>query len=36
VGRNTKKWGKEKAKVRRIMKKRKPYPKPRKPKPRRY
>jgi hypothetical protein len=29
MGRNTKKWGKEKAKVRRIMKKRKPrYPKP--------
>ena len=33
MGRNTKKWGKEKAKVRRIMKNR--YPKPRKPKRRR-
>ena len=35
MGRNTKKWGKEKAKVRRIMKKRKPYPKPKR-KPKRY
>ena len=28
MGRNTKKWGKEKAKVRRAMKKKPRYPKP--------